>query len=157
MNLRSTLNHLEAAISQEIQGKADSLAWVQSLEQAVRDNNSTRFEELVKEGGVLCKLGESMARQRTKLIEELGRHWGVAASALTLGGVVRRSGPDGRRLGQLREELRLAIANVMKRQRRMATLIGMHSRINADVMQIMLGCDSHKEVHQGGSLVNAEA
>jgi hypothetical protein len=157
MNLRSTLNHLEAGLVLEIQSKAESLAWVESLESAVRSNDSAEFEKLVANGAGLCKAGESIARKRVALITELGRHWGVAAAALTLGGVARRVGADGKRLEQLREQLRTVISKVMKRQRRLAALIGMHRRINTDVMQIMLGCDSKEEVHQGGCLVNAEA
>ena len=157
MNLSSVINHLAACLVQEIQFQQDNIAWTEAMEQAVQKNDSLEFEALVAKGAELCKRGDAAARKRERLVSELGKIWGVAAEALTLGGVVRRVGPEGARLGELRSELRTSIATVMKRHRRLSALIGMHSRINGDVMQTMLGCDTQEQALEGGTLVNAEA
>lgn len=157
MNLQSTLNHLEACLLEEIHKQGDSVAWIDSMEQAIAANNSEEFETLVSNGAGLCSDGDKVSRRRKDLVAKLAVLWNVPATALTLGGVVRRAGAAGARLEELRGELRKAVAATVKRQRRLAALIGMHQRINADVMQIMLGCETQEQVRQGGSLVNAEA
>ena len=157
MNLQSTINRLEACLVEEIQKQQDNVAWVDSMEAAIAKNASVDFEQVVTQGSELCKASDQVARRRKQLVAELAAHWKVPATALTLGGVVRRAGNTGTRLGVLRAELRSSVAKVIKRQRRLAALIGLHQRINADVMQIMLGCESQDQVRQGGSLVNAEA
>jgi hypothetical protein len=157
MNLQSTLNHLEACLVEEIQKQNDSVAWVESLEKAIAANASVEFEALVANGAEVCRASDVVSRRRKELVAQLAGYWKIPATALTLGGVVRRAEGRGARLGDLRGELRAAVATVMKRQRRLASLIGMHRRINADVMQIMLGCETQDQVKQGGSLINAEA
>ncbi len=78
-------------------------------------------------------------------------------ATLSLGSVARRLGDEGATIEELRNELRGVVATVMKRNRRLASLIGLHRRINTDVMQLMLGCDSADEIQHGGTLVDAEA
>ncbi|MFT7484673.1 MAG: hypothetical protein ACI9F9_000517 [Candidatus Paceibacteria bacterium] len=157
MNLQSTVNHLEACLAEELAAQTESLTWVNTMEQALKDNDSLTFESTSQRGSELCRKADRAATKRKGLLADLASNWGVAAGTLTLGSVVRRLGGQGARMDTLRKELRAAISGVIKRQRRLSALINMHKRINADVMKVIVGCDSHEEVNQGGSLVNAEA
>ncbi len=157
MNLQSTINHLEACLEQEVAAKAKAITWIDSMENAIKDHDSTAFAEIAAQGSDICRGDDRAAKRRVSLLGDLANHWSVPAGTLTLGSVVRRLEGKGARLDGLRKELRQSVANVMKRQRRLAALIGLHQRINADVMKVILGCDSHEEVNQGGALVNAEA
>lgn len=157
MNLQSIVNHLEACLEQEISAKQQSIEWIESMENAIKNNDSETFEAIALDGTKLCRVEDQAAKRRKSLMGELAQVWNVHAEALTLGSVVRRLAGQGERLDTLRKELRQAVATVIKRQRRLSALIGLHQRINADIMQLMLGCDSHEEVNRGGALVNAEA
>ena len=70
---------------------------------------------------------------------------------------LRKGGPAGAPLEALRLELRQAVAGVIKRNRRLAALIGLHRRINTDICQLVLGCDNPEQVESGGALIDAEA
>ncbi len=157
MNVQSTINHLEASLREELGVQADSLAWVSSMEESLQQNDSQSFEEKTQRGSDLCRKASRCAARRVELLAELARSWGVAPGTLTLGSVVRRLPGTGEQLNLLRKELRLAVADVMKRQRRLTALIRMHARINEGVMQVIVGCESPEEINRGGSLVNAEA
>lgn len=157
MNLQSTINHLENCIVQEIQANRDAIKWIDSMEAVIAANKSSEFVELSRAGAQICRTGDKNSRRRQSYIVSLAKTWGLAADTLTLGSVARRLGAPGARLNELRSELRQVLGDLVRRQRRLAALIGMHRRINADVMQLILGCESHEQVNQGGSLVNAEA
>ncbi len=97
------------------------------------------------------------SNQRVRLLRELAEHWHIAPDAITLGSIVRRLGPAGVRLSELRMELRDGVAHVLGRNRRLSSLIGMHRRINRDVMNLVLTGQEDGEVSDSGFLINARA
>lgn len=157
MNLRSVVNHLEDCVALEIESKRTAVSWIGRLEGALAAYDPAAFEAVVEDGASLTRADEGNAARRQRLLAQLAGAWGVPVGTLTLGSIVRRLGADGARLEELRGELRLAVGEVMKRRRRLSALIGMHQRINSDLMQLVLGCDSAEELEAGGSLINAEA
>jgi hypothetical protein len=157
MNLRSVVNHLEVCIAHEIESSRTALSWIARLERALAAYDPSEFEAVVEDGATLGRTEEGNARRRERLLGQLGEAWGVPAKTLTLGGVARRLGAEGRRLEELRGELREVVGQVMKGRRRLSALIGMHRRINSDLMQLIMGCESEQELERGGSLINAEA
>jgi hypothetical protein len=157
MNVRSLTNHLEDYLRGEISAKKKVLACIDAQERSLASNDIASFEEAVLQAGGFCSRDEQSTLKRTRVLEGLAAHWNVPVVTLTLGGIARRLGEDGSRVSELRQELRKVIAEMVKRMRRLSALIGMHRRINTDIMQLILGCDSKEEVESGGSLVNAEA
>ena len=157
MNLRSLTNHLEDCLALEIESKRAALAWIEQLERTLGGYDAEGFEGSVEAGAGLPGTDERNAKRRKKLIGDLAAAWGVPEGTLTLGSIARRLGPDGERLDALREELRDLVAGVLQRRRRLSSLIGLHRRVNTELMQLILGCESEEQVHEGGSLVNAEA
>ncbi len=157
MNLRSLANHLEACLVNEIESKRAALQWIEQLELTLGGYDAEGFEGSVQKGASLPGVDERNAKRRKKLIGELAAAWGVPEGTLTLGSIARRLGADGERLDALREELRDLVGTVLKRRRRLSSLIGLHRRVNTELMQLILGCESEEQVHEGGSLVNAEA
>ncbi|MFT7669343.1 MAG: hypothetical protein ACI8X5_002043 [Planctomycetota bacterium] len=157
MNLQSTVNHFENYLRVEIESKRCALLCIETQERAIEARDADAFQESVSAAQELCVSDERNAVRRKKLMSEMANHWGIPVATMTLGGIARRLGAQGKGVELLRLKLRTAVAEVVKRNRRLAALIGMHRRINADVMQIVLGCDSHEAVNNGGSLINAEA
>ncbi len=157
MKPQSLINHLVEHLRGEIDAKAQTLAWIDAQEGALAAHDAAAFAEAVERVGALMRAEEQRTKRRTELLERLAREWGVSVEALSLGGVARRMGPAGAPLEALRLELRQAVAGVIKRNRRLAALIGLHRRINTDICQLVLGCDNPEQVESGGALIDAEA
>lgn len=157
MNLQSTINHLEAYLRGEVESKRHALTCIEAQEAAIQANDPAALERAIEQTAASYKKCEATSARRTKLLQDLADHWRIPVGVLTLGGIVRRLGKQAGELGPLREELRGLMAEVIKRNRRLAALIGMHRRINTDLMQLLVGCDSPEDVQAGGTLVNAEA
>lgn len=157
MNIRSLVNHLEDYLRIEIESKRTAMKWIEAQELAISRNDPEAFEAAVKDARNAFQKNEANAQRRTKLLTALASQWKVHVGTLTLGGIARRLGDEGRNLDNLRLELRQHVAEVIKRNRRLSALIGMHRRINTDMMQVILGSDSPEDVESGGSLINAEA
>ena len=157
MNTQSLINHLENNLRIEIEAKRRALLQIEAQEKAIAANDPSAFQKAVEEARSSCVADERNAKRRTQLLTDLATHWQLPVGVMTLGGVARRMGDSGRGLELLRAELRNVLAEVVKRNRRLSALIGMHRRINADIMRLILGCDSHADVNSGGFLVNAEA
>lgn len=156
MNVQSLVIHLEDTIALEIESKRTALAWIERLEGALSDYDPDRFAEVVEDGAAITRGDEGNTARRQRLLGQLAGAWSVPQGTLTLGGIARRLGEGGARLEVLREDLRQAVSEVLRRRRRLSALIGMHQRINSDLMQLVLGCESEEELAQGGSLINAE-
>jgi len=157
VNTKSLLNHLEAYVADEIAGKRKALEWIEAQEKAIASNDAAGFEAATTGLKSLTAADGRSEIRRRKLTDSLAEAWRVSADALTLGSIAKRAGTDGRRLGELRTELRALVAKVMKRSRRLGALIGMHSRLNREIMETAFGSTEENKFEDSGSLVNAEA
>lgn len=157
MNPQSLANHLEEQLRLEISAKQALIECIEAQECALRVQDPEAFTAAVARTEQELVQGRGRTKRREELLEGLAHTWGVPVNTLTLGGVARRLGAGGQALEALRLDLRQAVAGVIRRNRRLAALIGLHRRINTEICQLVLGCDSPEQVEDGGALVNAEA
>lgn len=157
MNVQSLANLLEANVRDEIAAKREALALIEAQEQAVATTDVDAFDIAHERARQLVEADGRRAAKRAVMMKRLGEAWQVAADALTLGSVATRLGGDGARLAELRLELRELVAAVMKRNRRLSSLLGMHRRLNRDILKVVLGTEEGAEPTSAGTLVNAEA
>ena len=67
-----------------------------------------------------------------------------------------RLGADGELLAAERTRLIEVCADVCRRNRRMATLVRLHRQVTRELIQVVLGPEDGGDVHEGGSLIDAE-
>jgi hypothetical protein len=157
MNVASLIKHLEANVVEELGAKKAALQSIKAQELAITERDPDALEKTMDAMNSILPGDTSRAKRRTRLIAELSELWKVPADALTLGAIVRRLGPEGERLEKLRGELRQAVAEVLKRNRRLSSLIGMHRRVNNEIISVVLGVDDRDQLPSSGTLVDAEA
>jgi len=155
MNLASLLKHLEANVSEELGTKHKVLENIEKQERAVTRQDTAAFEALLATMNDILAGDTARARRRARLVEELSELWKVPTDALTLGAIIRRLGPEGAKLEKLRAELRDAVAEVLKRNRRLSSLLGMHRRLNRDIVNTVLGLEGGQTMPSTGALLDA--
>ena len=154
--LSTLMRHLEAYVQEEIGAQRRTTALLQAHEEAVHTTLPAVIQEATLALEQELRPVPARARRRDELLRAFGRLWGVEPTALTLGSLIERAGPDADRLVRQRQELRDATAKVARQSRRNAVAARTHQRLTADIIESVLaqGGDS---VENGGSLVNAEA
>ena len=157
MNLTSLIKHLEVNVNEEISAKRAVLASIEAQERSIAANDPGSFENTVEEIGKLVPRDGHRAAKREHLLRQISEHWQIPVEALTLGSIVRRLGPEGEQLEELRGELRKVVAAVLKHNRRLASLIGMHRRLNRDIIQVVLGGDENRDIASSGTILDARA
>jgi hypothetical protein len=157
MNLTSLIKHLEVNVMEEISAKRATLEAILAQEQSIAANDPSSFEKTVEEIGKLVPRDGHRAAKREHLLRQISEHWQVPVEALTLGSIVRRLGLEGTRLEELRVELRKVVATVLKHNRRLSSLIGMHRRLNRDIIQVVLGGDEKYDIDSSGTILDARA
>lgn len=157
MNAKSLANLLEVNVLEELASKGQALELIEAQEQAVASNDVEAFTAANEQLKKLVEADGRRANKREVLMRQLADIWQVAADAQTLGSVATRLGEDGLRLSELRGELRSKVAEVIKRNRRLSALLGMHRRLNRDILQVVLGAERGTEPTSAGTLVNAQA
>jgi len=157
MNARSLVNHLVDYLRREVEAQRAVLACIERQEESIAKNDPAGLEEALEEAGHCAAAVEGLGKRRNQLLAELAGQWDLAEGALTLGGIARRLGTAGAELEARRRELRLVVAQVVKRNRRLSALIGMHQRIHTDLLQVLVGAERPEDVESGGHLVDAEA
>lgn len=160
---RSLLNHLQVAIEEEIQAQLATLSVLERQEEAVRGRRLADVTEASAELDVHAQRAVQRTRRRDDLLRQLSATWGVPRSVLSLSSIAERAGSDGQRIADLRSELRASTAEVHRRNRRLATLIGHHRKLIRDVMECVVASgetqdgEGGQSFREGGSLLDAEA
>jgi len=157
MNVTSLIKHLEVNVAEEITAKRASLEAIRAQEESIAANDPGAFEITVDEIGKLLPRDARRSGKREHLLKMLSEEWQVSMEALTLGSIVRRLGPEGARLEELRTELREVVAAVLKHNRRLSGLIGMHRRLNRDIIHIALGGEEGHDFSSSGAILDARA
>lgn len=149
-------NRLEAILREELAGQADLLALLRRQEAAVVARTSGELSEVT--GCLEAALHDCATRRarREGVLRKLAEQLGVAPSALTLRSLAERLGADGQRLTALRDELRDVTSRVVRQNRRVAAVLGLHRRINQEVLQLFLAEDDSNPLDRAGALVDAE-
>jgi hypothetical protein len=158
MNMQSLLNRLEACVQEEIQARERTHELLVRQERAILDNRSQELAEATREieRELLC--GVMRGARRAAVLAALEKHWGVPASAMTLGSIAERAGPGAERLLRLRADLRERSARVARQNRRVAALTRLHRRLIQDVLGALFQEESGAApLAAAGTLVDAEA
>jgi len=153
-------NRLLAAVREDIAAHERILEILAEQEASVRRPADERFQEataaLERE---LSRVPQRKIR-RDRVLKGLAEHFGVAASALTIGSVVERlserPGEGDSALARDRERLRELAIEVKRCNRRVATLVRLHRQVTRELIQVVLGPSDGSDVHAGGSLIDAE-
>ena len=142
MSLHTVTKALEKLIEDEIAGKMQLEQALERQEAAIVE--SQRDDLDVATRAIELELGRELdrSRRRAAIFTRLGAHFGVAGNALTLGGIVERLGPAGADLDRLRGELRTRIASVLRKNRRVARLVHVHSGLVNETVSALLGVAS---------------
>lgn len=142
MSLHTLTNALEKLIEDEIAGKAQLEGALESQENAIVAAHRDELDLATR--AIELELGRELdrSRRRAAIFARLGAHWGVAGNALTLGSIVERLGPAGENMERLRGELRTRIASVLRRNRRVARLVHVHSGLVNETVSALLGVAS---------------
>ncbi len=98
--------------------------------------------------------------KRTLIFQKLGEAWSVAPGTLTLSSIVERATRDGvdvDRLERLREELRDATREQLRRGRRLAAMARYHQGVLAELMEMVFGATSKAGPEGRVPLIDAQA
>lgn len=147
------INALEVWLNDEISGKMRLVGALAAQEQALVDGKS---EDIMTATAVVARELEfelERSRRREAIFARLGSHWNVAADTLTLGSIAERAGASGVRLDELREELRTRVAEVLRRNRRIARLVHVHKSIVEETITALIG--THAPEGTTGALFDA--
>ena len=136
---QNVLNALEALLTDEIGGKTRLSRELARQERALISGTPDEVDEATR--AIEVEVGRELerARRRDVIFGRLAAHWNVAASALTLSSIVERAGDAGRRIDELRGELRGLVADVLRRNRRVARLVAVNNEVMDETIAAVLG------------------
>ena len=157
MQLARHLNQLGGYVQEEISTRRRTLGLLEEQEAAIRANDSAAMAEAVKRLERDMTTNADRSRRRGKILEALSAEWGVPADLLSLGSIIERGGAQAAHLAPLRAELRTVTAEVVRKNRLLGALIGMHRRVIRDVIECVLDDDRGAALNGAGTLIDAEA
>jgi hypothetical protein len=149
-------NRLEANLRDELTGQGELLELLRRQEKAVVARTAVELLEVT--GLIESELSAAAARRlrREPILRRVAELMQLAPSSLTLRSIVERLGDEGQRLRALREELREAASRVVRQNRRVAAVVGLHRRLNQEVLELVLAEEDSNPFERTGALVDAE-
>lgn len=149
-------NKLEAVLREEHASQKRLLELLRKQESAVIARTPESLVEVT--GEIESELSSSASRRlrREPILRRLAELMRVAPSSLTLRSIADRLGADGARLAVLREELRELTGRVVRQNRRVAALVGLHRRVNQEVLELVLSEEDSNPLERAGALVDTE-
>ncbi|MBJ02696.1 MAG: hypothetical protein CMK00_07490 [Planctomycetes bacterium] len=154
---RSLLNHLESCVEEDLAAQKRLVLLLADQEAAIVSNDAGALALATEALEGELRLAPTRSGGRERVLRGLARAWGIHRSALTLSSVAERAKEGGERIGDLRQDLRAATAEVARASRRMAALTTLHRNVVRDVIDALLGAEHESPVLSAGTLVNAEA
>ena len=158
-NVDTLINHLEANARDELAAQERFLVLLDGQEQAIVKANTedaTRFgTELENEASGASR--RAVSRQR--ILKAISSVWNVPVSAMTLGSIAERAGNRGQRLAEIRKELRLKASEVIRKNRRVASVARMHQQVMREVIDMVFADENGGPLSENvpGNLIDAEA
>jgi hypothetical protein len=149
-------NRLEASLRDELAGQSELLQLLRRQESAVVTRTPDELVELTSRIETALSTAAARRLRRAPILRALAELLQVAPSALTLRSIADRLGSDGARLLVLREELRDVSAHIVRQNRRIAAVVGLHRRINQEVIELVLAEAGSNPLERTGALVDAE-
>lgn len=157
MDERALLNALEACLQEEVVATRRVSDSIVAQEESIKVGEPERLEEVTKELEKELQGNLQRSLRRSTILEGLARVWNVPASAMTLSSIGERAGNGAGRMSLLRDQLRKAISEVVRANRRVAALTSLRRQVASDVLQALVGSGEINPMRASGSLVNAEA
>jgi len=160
MKLRRHIFQLQAWAKDELEAQHRVLVVLQAQEEAIRQGQTAEVKSCGEDLERELPGGATRERQRSQVIAELARAFGVPAHALTLSSIAERAEAareDVTGLRRLRDELRDCVAAVVKTGRRIAALARYHQDVLGDLLQILSSSGTEGQAPCDGALVDAEA
>ena len=160
MKLRRHITQLQAWAKDELEAQRRILAVLEAQEDAIRRGETAEVRSCGEDLERELPGGATRERQRSEVLSELARAFGVPAHALTLSSIAERAeaaGEDVTGLRRLRDELRDCVAAVVKTGRRIAALARYHQDVLGDLLQVISRSGTEGQVLRDGALVDAEA
>lgn len=145
MNVAPVLNALEIVLSEELEGKKLLVRELERQERAMVACVPDEVDAATRGVETQVMAEADRARRRDALLARLAVGWGVSVKALTLSSVAERAGDAGARIEELRRELKPIAQDVLRRNRRVARLVGVHQEIAEQTMAAVLGTQRGKE------------
>lgn len=150
------VNRLVIAIREEVASHEKIVELLTVQEGSIRNPAGEAFQAATLELEVELKRSAGRTARRERALAELAAELGVAPGVATIGSMVERLGADGELLAAERARLIDVGADVRRRNRRMATLVRLHRQVTRELIQVVLGPEDGGDVHEGGSLIDAE-
>jgi peptidyl-tRNA hydrolase len=155
VNTEHLASALEANLQAELAGKTAQCALLAEQEAAISAGDPT---ELAAAGEkLMAQLNEAVdrARARTQILSDLAKALGVAPARVE--NVAAGLGNGGRRLAELRTELRAICAESLARGRRLSFLVRAHGALIEQALGRFLAPDPSGAPLGRGSLVDTRA
>jgi hypothetical protein len=155
-SLLAERNRLEANLRDELASQVELLELLRRQEAAVVARTPDGLVEVT--GRIESLLSAAAARRlrREPILRKVAELMQVAPSSLTLRSIAERLGEEGARLRSLREELRETTSRIVRQNRRVAAVVGLHRRINQEVLELVLAEEDSNPFERTGALVDAE-
>jgi hypothetical protein len=153
VSLSKLTEALEALIRDEIAGKSRLSQEIGRQETALVSGSPEDIDVATR--AVEMELARELdrTRRRDAIFARLAAHWSVSASVLTLSSIAERLGDGGRKLVALRADLRAAIADVLRGNRRVARLVSVQHGVVNETFATLLGVDAKNQ--EPGALFEA--
>lgn len=152
---RALVAALEANLGAELASKTAQCALLDLQENAVRSADPAELERLAPRMLSEIDAGAARARERAELMSRLAASLDLAPCRVAIiAGALR---DEGRRLADLRQELRAVTARSLVRGRRLAVLVRAHGGLLEEALGRFLAPDATGAPLGRGSLVDARA
>lgn len=151
------LRHLSKQVEEELEAQRTLAALLEDQEAAIVAGEPTAIVQAGRAVEEAMATAGQRARRRDVLLEGFANLWGVQPGTLTFSSVIERAGGSTEGLAKVRDDLRAATAEVMRRARRIRTLASAHQRLTLDILEMLFGAETEGNISDGGVLVNAEA
>lgn len=158
-NVDTLINHLEANARDELAAQERFLELLDRQERAIvkacTADVARHGEELETESANASR----RAGSRQRILKAISTTWNVPVSAMTLGSIAERAGARGRTLAELRKELRLKASEVIRKNRRVASVARMHQQVMREVIDMVFADENGGPLSENvpGNLIDAEA
>jgi len=149
VKLQSSVIRLEAWLQEELAAQERMVELLERQEQAIRNSDDPGLKAAGKDLDLELTSQPRRAARRGVLLAELANAMGIAPTALTLSHVADHAEANGinpTRLRTLREEIRSAAANVLRRGRRVASLARYHQGLLSELMGVLFE-DPERDIH----------
>jgi hypothetical protein len=153
MSLQTLADALEALVRDEIAGKVRLVREIGRQETALVSGRPEDIDVATRAVEVELAKELERARRRDAIFTRLAAHWSVSTRTLTLSSIAERLGSGGEKLRALRADLRVAIADVLRKNRRVARLVTVQHGVVTETVATLLGVGAQDQ--EPGALFEA--